>query len=271
LRSDQDVYPRDAILGGQTGEENREASVQEMAMSQEVATKVALEELGYEVEVSGTGTVISGVIEGTPAAEVLEPFDVITRIDGEPTPTDADLRALLAERSPGDVVRVTYERGPDAEEGEADVEMVADPDDPDRALLGVVQVFTRDLAFEFPFTVRIDTEDVGGPSAGLALTLGILDVLTPGSLTGGRDVAVTGTISTDGVVGEVGGVAQKTVAANGTDAEVLLVPAAEAELAERFADDDVEVVGVRTLDDALDALTRLGGNADEVAAPDAGG
>jgi PDZ domain-containing protein len=270
LQPDQDVYPRDAILGDQTGEENREASVQEMAMSQEVATKVALEELGYEVPTSGTGTVISDVIADTPAAEVLQPFDVITALDGAPTDTDAALRAELEGREPGDVVEVTFERGAEGEERTVDVELVADPDDPDRALLGVVGVFTRDLTFDFPFTVRIDTEDVGGPSAGLALTLGILDVLTPGSISGGHDVAVTGTISADGVVGEVGGVAQKAVAANRTDADVLLVPAPEAELAERFADPDVEVVGVADLQDALDALAALGGNADDLAVPDGG-
>jgi PDZ domain-containing protein len=269
VKGDQDVYPRDAILGGQSGQENREASVQEMALSQEVAAKVALEHLGYEVPVEGTGTVISDVVADTPAAEVLEPFDVITAVDGVPTPTDAELRAELEGREPGESVAVTFERGEAADERTEDVELVADPDDPDRTLLGVVQVFTRDLAYELPFPVRIDTEDVGGPSAGLALTLGILDVLTPGSITGGRDIAVTGTIDPTGRVGEVGGVGQKAVAASQEGAELLLVPTAEAEQAERFAAADVEVVGVDDLDDALAALDELGGNA--LALADTGG
>jgi PDZ domain-containing secreted protein len=64
-------------------------------------------------------------------------------------------------------------------------------------------------------------------------------------------------------------VAQKAVAASREGAELLLVPAAEAELAERFADDDVRVVGVETLDDALQALDDLGGNALDLA--DSGG
>ncbi|HMJ79192.1 MAG TPA: S16 family serine protease, partial [Iamia sp.] len=145
-------------------------------------------------------------------------------------------------------------------------------EDPDRTLLGVVQVFTRDLSYELPFPVQIDTEDVGGPSAGLALTLGILDVLTPGSITGEHTVAVTGTIDPAGTVGEVGGVGQKAVAATREGAELLLVPEPEAALAERFAGDDVRVVGVETLADALDALADLGGNADDLAdAGDTGG
>jgi PDZ domain-containing protein len=276
VKEEQDVYPRDAILGGQTGEENREAAVQEMALSQEVAAKVALEHLGYDVPAEGTGTAITDVIADTPAAEVLRPFDVITAVDGAPTPTDLELRTELEGREPGDVVEVTFERDGDGDpatddwdERTDDIELIADPDDPDRTLLGVVQVFTRDLTYDLPFPVRIDTEDVGGPSAGLALTLGILDVLTPGSITGGKTIAVTGTIDPTGVVGEVGGVAQKAVAANRQGAELLLVPAAEAELAERFAADGVEVVGVETLDDALAALADIGGNADEL--EDAGG
>lgn len=279
LKEEQDVYPRDAILGNQTGEENREAAVQEMALSQEVAAKVALEHLGYEVPAEGTGTAISDVIPNTPAAEVLEPFDVITALDGTPTPTDLELRTELEGREPGDVVEVTYERDGDGDpatddwaERTGEIELVSDPEDPERTLLGVVQVFTRDLTYDLPFPIRIDTEDVGGPSAGLALTLGILDVLTPGSITGGHTIAVTGTIDPTGVVGEVGGVGQKAVAANRQGAELLLVPKAEAGLAERFAADDVEVVGVETLQDALDALADLGGNADELAdAGDAGG
>jgi PDZ domain-containing protein len=273
LKGNQDVYPRDAILGDQSGEENREASVQEMALSQEVAAKVALEHLGYEVPVEGTGTVISDTIPDTPAAEVLQPFDVITALDEVPTLTDDVLRTELEGRRPGDVVSVTFERDGDGdpattddrEESTEDVELVADPDDPERTLLGVVQVFTRDLSYDLPFPVRIDTEDVGGPSAGLALTLGILDVLTPGSITGGHTIAVTGTIDPTGAVGEVGGVGQKAVAASEEGAELILAPAAEAELAERYADDDVRVVGVETLDDALEALADLGGNALELA------
>ncbi|HEV7721235.1 MAG TPA: PDZ domain-containing protein, partial [Iamia sp.] len=108
LQGNQDVYPRDAILGDQTGEENREASVQEMALSQEVAAKVALEHLGYDVPVHGTGTIISDVIADTPAAEVLKPFDVITALDDVPTPTDAELRTELEGREAGDTVAVTF-------------------------------------------------------------------------------------------------------------------------------------------------------------------
>ncbi len=122
-------------------------------------------------------------------------------------------------------------------------------------------MFTRDLTYDLPFPVRVDTDDVGGPSAGLALTLGILDHLTPGPLAGDVDVAVTGTIGPDGTVGEVGGIPQKGVAAEDAGADLLLVPEAEEDAARRSVGSDVQVVGVADLQDALAALDAVGGNA----------
>lgn len=261
----QDVFPRRAILGDQSGQENRDVAAVEMVASQEVAAAVALRHLGYPDAITGSGVTIAGTVVGSPAAEVLEPDDVIVAVDGEPVALSEDLRDAIEPRSPGDVVEVTVERG-GAEQTVA-VELISDPDDPDRTLLGVTNVATRDMRVDLPFDVQIDTNDVGGPSAGLALTLGVLDRLTPGSLTGGHDVAVTGTIEVDGRVGRVGGVQQKTVAAIEAGADVILVPATEVAEAELKAGDDIEVVPVETLDDALEALAAIGGNALELERP----
>ena len=78
--------------------------------------------------------------------------------------------------------------------------------------------------FSFPVKVNVDTTDIGGPSAGLAMTLAIFDDLTPGNLTGGAQVAVTGTIDADGNVGEIGGIEQKAVAARAAGVSLFLVP-----------------------------------------------
>jgi PDZ domain-containing protein len=119
---------------------------------------------------------------------------------------------------------------------------------------------TQSFAIErFPIEVTIDTRRVSGPSAGLAFTLSIIDVLTPGDLTGGRRIAVTGSIATDGTVGTVGGVEQKAVTARRNGAVLMLVPAGEAKAARAHAD-GLKVVAVRTVDDALDALARAGGD-----------
>ncbi len=272
IRGDQDVFPRELILGDQTGEESRQQSLQLMQGSQELAAKVALEHLGYEVATTGRGAVVNTVVEDVPAAEELEAGDVIVAADGRPVALDEDLRAVLAEKQPGDTVELEVQRGaalvpgddaPEPREDTVEVEMVADPEPPPgeepRALIGIT-TFTFGLDYELPFPVEIDTEDVGGPSAGLALTLGILDRLTPGSITGGEDVAVTGEIDADGAVGEVGGIAQKAAAARAEGVALILVPASEAGEA-RAHSGGIPVVGVATLDDALEALAELGGNA----------
>jgi PDZ domain-containing protein len=99
---------------------------------------------------------------------------------------------------------------------------------------------------------------VSGPSAGLAFTLAIIDQLTPGSLTGGKKVAVTGAINDDGTVGPVGGVKQKAITARRAGAELMLVPSFEYKDA-RLRAGNMKVVAVDTVDDALRALERAGG------------
>jgi PDZ domain-containing protein len=126
------------------------------------------------------------------------------------------------------------------------------------ACLGVASVDF--VSYQFPIAVSIDTQRVGGPSAGLAFTLAIIDELTPGNLTGGMEVAVTGTIEPDGSVGAVGGVEQKAITARTNHVSLMIVPKAEAADARREAG-GVRVVGVSTLDQALSALRHAGGAA----------
>ena len=92
----------------------------------------------------------------------------------------------------------------------------------------------------------------------------MLDVLTPGELTGGRKVAVTGTMNLDGTVGPIGGGAQKAITVRDSGYEVFLVPKVEVDEVREAVGDDVKVIGVGTLEDALEALDSLGGNAGSV-------
>jgi Lon-like protease len=108
--------------------------------------------------------------------------------------------------------------------------------------------------------VKINTPQIGGPSAGLAMTLGIIDKLSSGSLTGHRVIAATGTIDQYGNVGQVGGVPEKTIAVERAGATVLFVPKPEYAQAEAKATPQLRVYGVNTLDQALQILKRLGGN-----------
>lgn len=106
--------------------------------------------------------------------------------------------------------------------------------------------------------VTLRLADVGGPSAGLLFTLGIIDELGDnGDLTGGRTIAGTGTITADGQVGPVGGVPLKTQAAHRDGATVFLVPKAECADALSELPPDMRLVPVTTLDGALQALKAL--------------
>ncbi|MCB1017101.1 MAG: PDZ domain-containing protein [Acidimicrobiales bacterium] len=299
LDPDTDVVEEEVILGDNSVEENREVNLQMMDRSVDVAAEVAFEHLGFDVE-SGTGATILGVAPDLPVAEVVEPGDVIVAVDGERTDTSDEVVARIQAHAPGDEVRLRLEHDPssiqpaddahdderDDDEGEgapadqgrqgssADdlpvrterVRLGARPEDPDRPLLGV-SLGTRDQVLDLPFPVEIDTGQVGGPSAGLAFTLAVLDVLTPGELTGGADVAVTGTIDGLGNVGPIGGIGQKAAAVRDAGADVFLVPASEVDQARARAG-GVEVIGVETLEDALAALDGLGGNALALESPD---
>ncbi len=128
---------------------------------------------------------------------------------------------------------------------------------------------TRNLSYpDLPVHVSVSTPDVGGPSAGLAFTLGIMDVLTKGSLTGGQKVATTGTMDLNGCVGPIGGMHQKVLAVKASGAVEFLVPRSEYTEAEKYAG-SLKVVPVDDTDDALAALTALGGGTHVVPTPTA--
>jgi PDZ domain-containing protein len=264
-----DVIPEDDLLGGQTQDENRERNLQEMADSKEIATAVALEALGYDVAEQGSGALIVQTVAATPAASVLQRGDVVVAADGQPIQLSQQLVDVISAKQPGDVVRLDVQHTEDRKET-IDVELVGRPDDPSKAMLGV-SLETFRLRYEFPFDVQIDSGAVGGPSAGLAFTLGVIDVLTPESLTGGQRIATTGTMDSSGTVGPVGGVQQKTVAVRRAGATLFLVPSNEYDEAKKYAG-DMRVERVDTLDDALEVLASVGGGTDAVesAAPDGG-
>jgi Lon-like protease len=263
IDDDIDIIDRDQVLGGRDVEENRELNLQAMSSSKQVATQVALERLGYEVDVT-VGQLVREVDEGFPADGTLEMGDIIVAIDGEPFDDEQDLSRLLSDEEPGDEVTVSL-RSPGGSDREVELALAASRDDGDKAVMGV-RVAPVVLEYEFPFDIAIDTGDVGGPSAGLAFTLGIIDDLTPGDLTGGTDIAVTGTIAGDGTVGPVGGTGQKAAAARDAGISLFLVPSDDYEDAVARAGDDLEVVAVDTVDQALEALRERGGNVDDLPA-----
>ncbi len=253
LDDDVEVVPEEDILGGRSRKEDERLNEIAMTDSQIVATKVGLERLGYAVPVKEY--VVGAFAKASPADGQLEVGDAITAIDGVPVTTIPDLGANVRMRNPGDPVTLAFTR--DGTASTVTLATRATPEGPNegQAQVGIFSAPT----FDFPIDVKIDTGDVGGPSAGLAFTLTILDELSPGDLTGGEKVAVTGTIGLDGSVGPIGGVAQKAVAARQAGAHLFLVPRDEAKEARKHAD-GMKVSGVADLGDALSALQRAGGD-----------
>jgi PDZ domain-containing protein len=252
LDDDVDVLPEDDVFPDNNREEERERNRAAMTASQVTATKVALERLGYTVPVDEY--VVIGIERAAPAEEQLEVGDAITAVDGVSVREIDDLGEVVRQRQPGEPV--TFELTRDDETLTVTVPTRASPEGANEGQ-AQVGIFSAPQ-YDFPLEVTIDTGSVGGPSAGLAFTLTILDKLSPGDLTGGNEVAVTGTIEDDGTVGPVGGVEQKVAAARRAGAELFIVPDAEAAEARRYAD-GLKVVAVADLDETLTALERNGG------------
>jgi PDZ domain-containing protein len=114
--------------------------------------------------------------------------------------------------------------------------------------------------YAYPFPISINVTNIGGPSAGLAMTLGVIDTLSGGRLTGGHTVAATGTMDAGGNVGDVGGVPQKTVAVENAGATIFLVPPDEYADAKSKIRPGLKIFAVSTLDQALRVLAANGGH-----------
>ena len=252
-----ELRSRESVYGDRSDTEQRDHNRHLMESSKDIATIVALEHLGVRAA-DFTGVLFLEAVAGGPAEGLLEATDVILSIDGAPVTTVESLRAVLADLEPGMTAVVTVENFETHERRDVEITLGTHPDG-GGSFIGVSGVTERIQRSPLPFDVDISSGSVGGPSAGLAFTLVVIDVLTPGELTGGKRVAVTGTIRLDGSVGDVGGVAQKAVAARDAGAEMIIVPAALVADA-RSGAGDVPVVGVVDLDEALHALAVSGGD-----------
>ncbi len=271
-----DFLTEEDKFGVRTPTQRREINLQLMRTAEQEAQYVALTTLGYDVEITPGEVIVRDVIcktpdddgdcvEWFPSDEQIDPADQILEADGVVLESVEDLSAVLESKEPGDTVDLLIDR-PGEGQQEVTVELSASPDDPDRTIIGFFPFDTR--AITLPFEVDIRTDDIGGPSAGLAFTLAMIDELSPGDLTGPQEVAVTGTISLDGSVGAIGGLTQKVSAVHQNGIKVFLVPASQAELddPERLQrlDDvgrgEVEIIPVATLDEALAVLEELGGD-----------
>jgi len=253
LDPDVNVVPHDFIYPDQqTNEESNAEGAAQLASSQDASRAAALRAAGQKVvEVPK----VAGVVEDGPAEGELEVDDLILSVDGREVTTPASVGEAIGTRSPGDEVRIGYRR--DGREGTATITTTALGDDEKKARIGI----TVGSGFRFPIEIQNHIGDrVGGSSAGTMFALAIYDSLTPGALTGGQNVAGTGTISPDGQVGAIGGVRQKMAGAARAGADVFLVPADNCTEAAQGDDFGMTLVKVGTLEEAIDAVSELAEN-----------
>lgn len=254
LRPDgSELVPDHAIVPpGTDFAERRRQNLRQMDRSQEIAAAVALREYGLDVTAEPEGALVVAVAPDVPAAKQLRPTDVIVAVDGTAAQTPGDLRRLIGEREPGTVVRLRVRSGGAVRT--ENVRTIESPDEPGRAIVGI-QV-EQSARVELPIEVEIDLGDVGGPSAGLAFALDVLEEL-------GRDVdrgyrvAATGELELDGDVAPIGGIVQKTIGAKEAGIDVFLVPAGDnADDARRNAN-GLRIIAVDSFQQALRRLATL--------------
>ncbi|KOX12189.1 PDZ domain-containing protein [Nocardiopsis sp. NRRL B-16309] len=257
LSPTQAVLPEELLFpAGRSPEEVSERQTVQMNDSQTDATAAALSQLGIAYDAVPQ---VADTVEDMPAHGVVETGDVIVAVDGRTVPTTASgdeelvgsaaVVEWVSSREPGEPVELTLDR-----DGETvDVEMETHQGD-NGAAVGVLIADDMD----FPVEVEISVGDIGGPSAGMMFSLGIMDRLTEESLTGGANVAGSGTITSAGQIGGISGIPQKMVSARRDGADYFLVAAEScSQVFQSAAYDELDVVRVETLTDAVDALETI--------------
>lgn len=262
LQSNTTLDPLISVTGGTPPSELNAQGVLEMAQAEADAKTSALRRLGYQVPSRRAGAVVFATFPGSPAWGVLNVGDVIVGVDGAPVATAIDLGTMVRHFHSGQTITMMVKRGGTGAPQAVPITLRSTVvnlggGQKQTETLGVYAEDQVDYTYPFPF--RINVANIGGPSAGLAMTLGVIDELTGGSITGHQKVAATGTIDGHGNVGDVGGVPQKTIAVEEAGASIFLVPPAEYKAALSKATPGLHVYAVSTLDQALAVLAAHGG------------
>ncbi|WP_255549355.1 PDZ domain-containing protein [Corynebacterium sp. TAE3-ERU12] len=239
-----DLVPIEAIFPpGMSEEEVDERNTLMFDQSEANATAAAMKELDYPLEVS-----VGTVLDDGAAKNVLQQGDIIIAVDGKKMFNPRAVQDAINRYAPGDSVTVTVRR--EGKVIDQDVTLGENPENPKRGQLGIAVMAKPANGVDINYNVS----GIGGPSAGLVLTLAIIDKLTEGDLTGGKHVAGTGTIDGAGVVGPIGGITHKIAAAKAEGADFFLVP--DDNCAEALTADagDMQLYAVTDVQEALSVL-----------------
>ncbi|WP_299086933.1 SepM family pheromone-processing serine protease [uncultured Metabacillus sp.] len=233
-----------------------------MEASQEAAISVAYKKANKPVHYSFNGIYVDGIIDDMPAAEVLKVGDRIFKVDQQEFQTAEQFIEYVAQKKAGEEISITFER--DEEQKQEKIKLAAFKDEPTKVGIGISLVTDRKLEVE-P-NIKLDTEEIGGPSAGLMMSLEIYNQLTKGDLTKGYEIAGTGTINTEGEVGPIGGISQKIVAADHAGIDIFFAPNEKDSPASNYKEavkagekinTDMKIIPIDTFDEAVEYLINL--------------
>lgn len=236
------VVPMDQVYApGTTDKQADQQDQVEMSTSQQQATAAAFTQLGVAYT---TTVVVADVVKGAPAQGVLEPGDEVLTVGGAPVTGLPMLQQAIQAHGTSSPLAIGIRR--DGAEQQVEV-TPAISGDSGKPAVGIL----TGARYTFPYDVTFQLADVGGPSAGMMLALGIYDKLTPGDLTGGAHIAGTGTIDASGAVGAIGGIRQKMYGARDAGATWFLAPASNCDEVVGHVPAGLHVVKVDTLTQAL--------------------
>jgi len=251
FNSSDAVLPRELIYPDDvSGDEVKTQQAQLFSTAESNATAAALGYLNLPVT---RKVVITAVYEGSPAWEKLQPKDEVISINGTAITKPEQVRDAVQKAPIGTTLDFVVRRdsASGAQRLDIPITSAAHPYDATKAYVGVNVGEYYSADFDIDFTLQ----DIGGPSAGLMFTLGLIDKLSPTDLADGKHIAGTGTIAPEGEVGPIGGIRQKLAGARGAGAELFLMPASHCAEATGHIPDGLTVTPVKTVTDAVDAIT----------------
>jgi PDZ domain-containing protein len=244
LRHDEVVVPHDSLYPpGTSQQEQDEQNSQDFLVSQQNAVEAAACELGYPKALG-----VDSVSAGSPNATALKGGDQFVSVGGTRITDDAALRKILSAHHAGDRLPVTVVRAGKQVQATLLLQAPAAGSTTPRIGITIIQ------GCLLPFQVTLSLTGIGGPSAGLMFTLGIIDKISTHDLTRGRFVAGTGTIEPSGKVGPIGGIALKMIAARRAGATLFLAPDTNCVDVRGNIPSGLEVIKVASLHDAIASL-----------------
>jgi PDZ domain-containing protein len=244
------VLPRELLYPDDiSGSEVKAKQTALFSTAESNATAAALRYLNMPLS---TKIVVSSVWADSPADGKLEPRDEILTIDGTAITAADQVRTLVQTKPIGTELAMTVKRDSETGAKSLDVTVTSAPNPSDESKPYIGISVSEYYSADFPIAFTLDT--VGGPSAGLTFTLGLIDKLAPEDLAAGKHIAGTGTIDPEGKVGPIGGIRQKLAGARSAGAELFLMPQSHCAEAAGHVPDGLTVTPVETVTDAVDAL-----------------